>query len=67
MTPSSPSPLSPESGQNLAIISTKNDGDRLVRVIYEHEATGFFDCVDVENGKKYSMYRQSVRFLPRKD
>ena len=51
--------LSPQSGQNIfGIAVTKNDGNKLVRVVWFDDAIGFYHCVEVETGKKIRVYRQ---------
>jgi hypothetical protein len=59
-------PSCPETGQHIfGIATTKNNGDRPVRVEFFDEAIGFFHCVDVETGEKLVVFRQQIKLLPK--
>jgi hypothetical protein len=56
----------PETGQDiLGIATTKNDGNKLVRVIFYDDSSGFYHCEELETKRKVIVYRQDFQpFTP---
>jgi hypothetical protein len=58
----SPSPLGPETGQNLFGIATLQNGkQRPVKIIFYDETINFYHCVDVETGEKFRFHSHQIK------